>query len=644
MTLVPQDLTTYGLLKGGQPETVEAELAKDLLLPELQQVAQAERAVDESAIGQVDSIAGSVWATRTGGPRVPLSEGSAVFQGDEVETAADSSVEISFLDDSTFSLGPNAQMVLNELIYDPGTNQGSSLTSVLKGTFVFITGGVAETAPEAMKVNTPSGTIAVRGTKVGCAIGAEGTGTVCVLLVSDDGHIGEIIFSNETGNVQLSEAYATVIAPGFNAGLTTTTLSSEGALNILRDVLGNQPPIDTEAGEQRSENPLSSGSVFFQFPGDATALDANLLETIGDLTPSGTLNGTDALLLDLLAFLNDNLLLLLAELAADPDTLITVQPAVPRPPGVTISVESAGISNPVLFEEAGIGFGVISDNDVGTGIRVDEVNFIGGALSPALSEAITVSFGQVGTFAVVELSRFSPVNPEPAVVGDEQGQWVALLNGQVVAQDRFTANNPDGSFVLLVEVPGGFDTLRLSALPGTNQDGTEDPAGDSSDFFINSIVFGVSQSAGQSEDTVFVYNDVDDFDGGASGFDSLRFLLPEDEFSVEASVTQRLANIDLVDLTNGGMDQLGASPGAPAGDEALSVEDVLDITKDGEIFIVGDDGVDSVELATGEWVPQGGTVGTEGAAAGVAFDVFVSADPADDATLNIEQTLAVTGV
>jgi hypothetical protein len=53
-------------------------------------------------------------------------------------------------------------MEMNEFVYDPHGHSNSSLMSLSKGTFTFIAGEVAHTG--SMEVNTPVGTMGIRGT------------------------------------------------------------------------------------------------------------------------------------------------------------------------------------------------------------------------------------------------------------------------------------------------------------------------------------------------------------------------------------------------------------------------------------------------------------------------------------------------
>ncbi|WP_417832326.1 cadherin-like domain-containing protein [Terasakiella sp.] len=75
-------------------------------------------------------------------------------------------VGITLADTSTFSLGENSEMVLDELVYDPGNQEGSSVLSLIEGTASYVSGQIAKINPDAVAINTPVATIGIRGTKV----------------------------------------------------------------------------------------------------------------------------------------------------------------------------------------------------------------------------------------------------------------------------------------------------------------------------------------------------------------------------------------------------------------------------------------------------------------------------------------------
>ena len=47
-------------------------------------------------------------------------------------------------------------MVLDELVYDPSTGNGSMTVDMLEGAFSFISGEVAKTGPDAMQLKNTS--------------------------------------------------------------------------------------------------------------------------------------------------------------------------------------------------------------------------------------------------------------------------------------------------------------------------------------------------------------------------------------------------------------------------------------------------------------------------------------------------------
>ena len=128
-----------------------------------EQYAQTEGESGRAAIGRVELAAGMVTCTRNGA-QIIVQAGDRVFKQDLVETGANSSCSISFLDGSAFSLSANCRMVLNEMVYSPGGAGNSQLMTLVGGAISFVSGQVAKTGD--MKVSTPVATMGIRGTVV----------------------------------------------------------------------------------------------------------------------------------------------------------------------------------------------------------------------------------------------------------------------------------------------------------------------------------------------------------------------------------------------------------------------------------------------------------------------------------------------
>ena len=139
--------------------------------------------LDASPIGKVMSAEGAARIEHAAGVVVQVNapagggdqakSGDLVYRGDLVSTGPDGKISITFADGTAFNVSTNARMEINEFVYDPKGHANSSLMSLSKGTFTFIAGNVAHTGD--MKVDTPLGTMGIRGTAPRVEILEDGT-------------------------------------------------------------------------------------------------------------------------------------------------------------------------------------------------------------------------------------------------------------------------------------------------------------------------------------------------------------------------------------------------------------------------------------------------------------------------------------
>ena len=104
-----------------------------------------------------------VAAVDGGGDVGPVSSGTRIFLGDEIEVASDGRMQIMLLDETVFTLGSGAKLTMDEFVYDPATQSGSMTTQITKGAFRFVSGKLAKSSPEAMKVKLPTASLSIRG-------------------------------------------------------------------------------------------------------------------------------------------------------------------------------------------------------------------------------------------------------------------------------------------------------------------------------------------------------------------------------------------------------------------------------------------------------------------------------------------------
>ena len=149
------------------------------------QIRPAAPAVQSSAsepIGKVVAATGAVTIERAdavvvqanvSGQTSQTKIGDLVYRGDVVRTGADGRVGINFTDGTSFNISSNAQMALNEFVYDPNGKSNSTMFSLGKGTFTFVAGKIAKSGE--MKIDTPVATMGVRGTTPHVEISDDGT-------------------------------------------------------------------------------------------------------------------------------------------------------------------------------------------------------------------------------------------------------------------------------------------------------------------------------------------------------------------------------------------------------------------------------------------------------------------------------------
>lgn len=95
--------------------------------------------------------------------------GQKVVFNEEVTTDPSGQVQILLLDGTTFTVGPNSNITIDEFVFNPSTGQAKVVASVTKGAFRFIGARTSET-PGGATIDAPVGTIGVRGGSVICGV------------------------------------------------------------------------------------------------------------------------------------------------------------------------------------------------------------------------------------------------------------------------------------------------------------------------------------------------------------------------------------------------------------------------------------------------------------------------------------------
>ena len=194
-------------------------LAAALLAPASFAGAQANIPSGWTNIGVAAAVQGAVRASAPG-QRVGrvIGSGRPVYLNDHVVTGPDGRVQLLLLDETTFTIGPNSDLVLDEFVYDPHTGAGKVSAQILKGAFRFVTGQIARVRPSRMKVTLPMGTIGIRGTMVAGRVDGQDADVVLIGPGADnDAHErrGGITITNNYGSSDVdSGGYGVSIRDG----------------------------------------------------------------------------------------------------------------------------------------------------------------------------------------------------------------------------------------------------------------------------------------------------------------------------------------------------------------------------------------------------------------------------------------------
>jgi len=173
-------------------------------------------------IGQVATLQGSATVTR-GNPAAAagLRVNDSIFKNDTLETGTNSTLGVTFDDETTFSLSANTRIAVDEFVYqqDGSASANAALFTVARGTAAFLANKVASTGD--MKIATPIATMGIRGTTGVVDVPETGTaGEPKIKLYPDaDGHVGRIeVFDRQGARLGILTEGASAFALRRGAG------------------------------------------------------------------------------------------------------------------------------------------------------------------------------------------------------------------------------------------------------------------------------------------------------------------------------------------------------------------------------------------------------------------------------------------
>ncbi|MEN6317715.1 MAG: FecR domain-containing protein [Syntrophaceae bacterium] len=96
-----------------------------------------------------------------------------IFRNDVLKTGADSSLGVSFKDDTLIALGSNTELIVSKFNFSPAEGKLEIFIKMLRGSVVYLSGIISKLSPKSSRFSTPVGDICLRGTHFAVRIEAE---------------------------------------------------------------------------------------------------------------------------------------------------------------------------------------------------------------------------------------------------------------------------------------------------------------------------------------------------------------------------------------------------------------------------------------------------------------------------------------
>ena len=133
-----------------------------IILPALFLAGMATQAMAD--IGRIKLVSGAATVLR-GTQTLAATSGLILQMGDTLVTGKDGRVGVTFNDNTRFATGPNSRVSVADYAFDDTTHKGKFLTRVDKGSVAIVSGLIAKSNKDAMRVRTPTALLGVRGTR-----------------------------------------------------------------------------------------------------------------------------------------------------------------------------------------------------------------------------------------------------------------------------------------------------------------------------------------------------------------------------------------------------------------------------------------------------------------------------------------------
>lgn len=134
---------------------------------------------DNPMVGTTAAVNPDATGTPPGGESQTLLIGTNVVFKEKIKTVGKGQTQILFVDQSTVTVAPNSELVLDEFVYDPNASTGKLTITMGAGLLRYVGGVISHNS--GVTINTPTATLTVRGGMVLVQADTSGTSVVPIL-------------------------------------------------------------------------------------------------------------------------------------------------------------------------------------------------------------------------------------------------------------------------------------------------------------------------------------------------------------------------------------------------------------------------------------------------------------------------------
>lgn len=221
-----------------------------------------------AAVGKVTEQTGPTEIVRNK-KSIPSSLNSGVEMNDTIVTAK-AKAKLTFEDNTTVNITEQSKLVIDDFVYDPKKGAGKVAMKVVLGTARYASGQIAKNNPQAVDIQTPTATVAVRGTDFSMTVDELGRSLIMLLPSCDADKkkcvTGAIIVKNDAGEVFMNEPYQATLVTSSSLPPSSPVFVTIDQANI-NNMLIIAPPKEVREEVKESKSAL-----------DVNFLDVDLLK------------------------------------------------------------------------------------------------------------------------------------------------------------------------------------------------------------------------------------------------------------------------------------------------------------------------------------------------------------------------------